>query len=76
MHSYDTLVDCCHMYLTARSAAITVVQEEIDKQTADGVVQAGPSNASTISSSDGPIYTSDELPTSFSHRPTLDIRKN
>ena len=76
MHSYDTLVDCCRMYLTARSAAISVVQEEIDKQTADGVVQAGPSSASTISSSDGPIYTSDNQPISSSHRPTLDIYRN
>lgn len=76
MHSFDTLVDCCHMYLTARSAAISVVQEEIDKQTADGAVLAGPSIASTISSTEGPIYTSDNQPTSSTHRPTLDICKN
>jgi hypothetical protein len=76
MHSFDTLVDCCHMYLTSRSAAISVVQDEIDKQAADGVVLAGPSNAPTISSSDGPIYTSDSQPTSSTRRPTLDICKN
>jgi hypothetical protein len=31
LEAYDTIVDCCRMYLTARSAAVSVVQEECDK---------------------------------------------
>lgn len=75
MHSYDTLVDCCHMYLTARSAALSVVQEEIDKQAADGV----PSNASaTISlpSASSKIRKPDKEQVTSSYNSAPDIYKN
>jgi hypothetical protein len=34
LEAYDTIVDCCRMYLSARSAALSVVQEECDKAAA------------------------------------------
>ena len=32
LHAYDTIVDCCRMYLAARSVALSVVQEDCDKR--------------------------------------------
>ena len=29
LHSFDTLLDCCELYLKARSAAVEVAEEEI-----------------------------------------------
>ena len=75
LHSYDTLVDCCHMYLTARSAALSVVQEEIDKQTVDSVS----SNASatlSLSSASSEIYKLDGEQVTSSYNPAPDINKN
>ena len=75
MHSYDTLVDCCHMYLTARSAALSVVQEEIDKQAVDDVPSNAPATLSLPSAS-SKIRKPDKEQVTSSYNPAPDIYKN